>query len=111
MNPPIPFHKFKKYMNAVKRDYEYMDQISNVTRSDFLYENFGGPSHVLDILSDIFHDGENDNIGYFVFELDWGKNYEPGMVLDKDGIIVPLATLEDLYALLVEELKDVNDPA
>lgn len=110
MNPPIPFDKFKKYMDTVKKDYEYMDRISDVMRSDFLYENIGGPSYVLDLLSDIFHDGEHDNIGYFVFELDWGEKYKPGDIVRKDGTIIPLATLEDLYALLVEELKDVNDP-
>ena len=110
MNAPITFEKFKKYMNAVKKDYDYMDQVSDVLNSDFLYENLSGASYVLDILSDIFHDGEHDNIGYFVFELNWGKDYEPGDVVTKDGEIIPLGTLEDLYALLVAEQKDVKDP-
>lgn len=110
MNAPITLEKFKKYMNAVKKDYDYMDQASDILNSDFLYENLSGASYVLDILSDIFHDGENDYIGYFCFELDWGKNYEPGDVVTKDGEIIPLGTLEDLYALLVKNLKDVKDP-
>lgn len=109
MNAPMTFEKFKKYMNAVKKDYDYMDQVSDALNSDFLYENIHGASYVLDILSGVFHDGENDNIGYFCFELDWGKNYKPGVITEDDGTIVPLATLEDLYNLLVAELKDVNE--
>lgn len=110
MNAPITLEKFKKYMNAVKKDYDYMDQASDILNSDFLYENLSGASYVLDILSDIFHDGENDNIGYFCFELDWGKDYKPGVITEDDGTIVPLATLEDSYNLLVAELKDVKEP-
>lgn len=55
----------------------------------------------------MFNDIENDWIGYWMWELNFGKRYEDGMIQDDNGII-PLATSEDLYNLLKSNMSDEN---
>ena len=57
------------------------------------------------MLRDITHD-ENDWIGYYIYELDWGEKYEDGMITDEFGNIVPLRTYDDLINLLEENWGD-----
>jgi hypothetical protein len=46
--------------------------------------------------------GDKDSwIEYWIYELDFGKNYKEGCVMDK-GEFVPLETSEDLYNMLVK---------
>ena len=60
---------------------------------------------VIDLLEFIFND-ENQWISYWVWELSFGKDYEDGYVKDKDGSNIPLKTAEDLYDLLVRNMKE-----
>lgn len=101
---PMSFAYFKECMTDVVHDYEYYDKVCDVINSDFMYENLRCAGTVLDILAAIFED-ESDWISYYCFELDFGKRYEPGCV-KKDGKNVPLATLEDLYNLLLKNYQD-----
>ena len=48
----------------------------------------------------IFED-KNDWIGYYVYELDWGKNWKKGTITEK-GKDVKLKTTSDLYNILVK---------
>lgn len=69
--------------------------------------NFSLPNQidsVIDLLEYILHD-EDDWIGYWLFELDCGKRYKPGMITESDGTDIPLATIEDLWNLLTKENK------
>lgn len=53
------------------------------------------------LLADATND-VNDDIAYWLYELDCGKEYKPGMVTDENGIDIPLRTPEDLWNLLLE---------
>ena len=44
-----------------------------------------------------------DNIDYFIYELDYGRKYEPGMITDEDGRAIDLSTSEKLYDYLTGE--------
>jgi hypothetical protein len=55
---------------------------------------------VVDLLRDAFNDNENDWLGYFIYELNWGNEYRPGTITDKGGKI-KLKTLDNLYNLLI----------
>ena len=103
----MTFTDFEKYMNAVHKDYRWMDLVTDALNSDVLYENLNSQYFLLDLMTDIFEDKE-DWIGYYIFELNWGEEYEPGMVKDKDGNDVPLATLEDLYNILTKEKEETK---
>lgn len=104
MTPPMSLEKFKKYMGYIKSDFQYIENVSDAIKSDFLFENLHGSYVCLDIISDMFHDGERDNIGFFVFELDWGE--KSGVVTSEKDEPVYLNTIEDLYNLLVKKLKE-----
>ena len=60
---------------------------------------------VIDLLEFIFND-KNQWIKYWIFELDFGKNYEDGDAKDADGSNIPLKTVEDLYDFLVRNMKE-----
>ena len=43
-----------------------------------------------------------DWIGYFCYEIEFGRKWEPGCVTDKDGNDVALASIDDLWAVLTK---------
>lgn len=63
---------------------------------------------VIDLLEFIFND-KNQWISYWAFELEFGERYEDGDVQDKDGNNISLKTSEDLYDLLVENMKESKE--
>lgn len=48
------------------------------------------------------------NIEYFVYELDFGKKYYDGMITDSEGNYIKMATVEDLYNVLMKGMKGMN---
>lgn len=44
-------------------------------------------------------------ISYFCWDLEFGGKYEPGMIKESNGNEIKLQTPEDLYNLLINELK------
>lgn len=101
----MPFESFKSLLEAVRKDYAWIEQMSDMLHTDVLYERLFSPAAIMNFLCQQFHDEENDWIGYFAFELDWGEKYTPGKVKDQDGNEIPLATYEDLYVLLVNNMR------
>lgn len=65
----------------------------------------GHEAALVDALSTMFMDCENRWIEYWLYELDFGRSYVPGMVKDSDGNETPLATASDLYDLLVSDME------
>lgn len=43
---------------------------------------------------------EDDLIDYFIYELEFGKEYKPGMILDENDNEINLSSIEDLYNFL-----------
>lgn len=60
---------------------------------------------VVDLLEFIFND-KNQWISYWVSDLSFGKDYEDGDVKNENGEDIPLKTVEDLYDLLVKNMKE-----
>ena len=49
---------------------------------------------------------ENDTsneIDYFIYDLDFGNNWKPGKIIDKNGNDIKLQTIEDLYECLFKK--------
>lgn len=59
-------------------------------------------------LEKMFFDDKEDisNIEYFVYELDFGKKYQDGMIKDGEGNYIKMGTVADLYDVLMKEMKD-----
>lgn len=48
------------------------------------------------------------NISYFIYELDYGKEYKEGCISDNNGVI-DISTAEKLYDFLVSEYGNKSD--
>ena len=46
-----------------------------------------------------------ENIDYFIYELDYGRKYEPGMITDKNGADNDFSTAEKLYDYMTGEVR------
>lgn len=63
---------------------------------------------VITLLHTLFGEMDQDElISYFVWELDFGRAYEDGDVLDDDGNNIRLSNAEDLYDFLISSLEEV----
>ncbi len=58
-------------------------------------------STVVKLLKIIMND-QDDWIGYFIYELDYGRKYEAGMIRDEDGKDIDISSSEKLYDILGE---------
>lgn len=103
---PMTFEDFKRYMDIVLHDYEVQEKVYEASGHTIeLLEVFSSLSAVTGLLSYIFCDLEDDWIGYYCWELDMGKKWQPGTVTGKDGKDIPLGTVRDLYELLIDRYK------
>ena len=113
----MDYERFKKTIEEIKYMDKFQDKIS-VLCAEFNHENKMGEEltiwfptlvcTVINLLEYIFDDEETRWISYFIFDLEYGEKYEDGMVTEEDGSIVKLATIKDLYDMLMqkEKLKD-----
>lgn len=102
---------FCEVMRNYKTMFEFTDEMNDLFNKYKMDGEIYPPmctEIVIDLLEFIFND-ENQWIIYWVWELNFGADYEDGYVKDKDGSIVPLRTAEDLYNLLVRNMKDSKE--
>ncbi len=64
---------------------------------------------VLDLLAMMLDDKDGD-IEYFVYEMDYGRKYRPGMITDADDKEIDISTPQKLYRYLVntKEARDAS---
>ena len=60
----------------------------------------GHESVVVYLLEKMF---DTDMISYWIYELDYGKEYKDGYVQDGEGNIIDISTVEKLYDYLIKE--------
>ena len=100
---------FTEYIQALKDNWDFGNELMN------LFDKYGGDIGICEkpdcavqlvtLLSLVMNDYD-DWIGYYCYELDFGKNWSPGMITDSDGKDVPLGTVDDLWKLLNDNLKN-----
>lgn len=95
----MEFAEFKSYINKLKENSDRLDKIAEVLDCE-IFMDLTGPLFDMgvDLLESHFND-EDGWIGYWIFELNFGKDYKPGMVTF-DYEDVPLKTIEDLYKVV-----------
>lgn len=97
----MTYEQFKLYIDAIARDHALADQVSTASRGHIcLMELTSCMGQLINLLSFIFRDEITDWIGYFCFELRFGRDYTPGKITDESGQDIPLANPYDLYQLL-----------
>lgn len=105
---PVPcFEEFEKLILAMQENDRKHDQLNTALSEVCIDSILYFPTlkqEILDYLNYAFGD-KNDWIGYYICELDYGKEWEPGFVTDQDGSDIKLQTIEELYALLLDNLR------
>lgn len=96
----ISYEKFSNYLAKLQKDYEYMDKVTDILNTDMFYDNLGNSIDVaVDLLRTVMHD-TGDWIGYWIYELDFGRKYKSGDVIDVNGVPIPFGSARELYNYL-----------
>jgi len=106
----ISLEEFAQYIQHIKNEdilfdklYDAAQWYNNKTRGEFELMWFSElQSDVISLLEEIFND-DSEWIAYFCYDLSFGESYEEGAVTDVDGSPIKLATVEDLYNLLISK--------
>ena len=92
---------FIKSMTTIREYYELIFNIEKFLQTDLfesgLYEISTTYAAVLETLCN------NDMVSYFMWDLEWGKNWKPGCVTDEDGNDIKLQTINDLWKVIENE--------
>lgn len=57
--------------------------------------------YVIYLLQNAFNDNHTGWISYWIYELDFGRSWKPGLITDVNGKDIRLQTKEDLYRFLM----------
>lgn len=100
--------KFCDYISEIQRLNIIEDKLQQATADlDFFKFSFCDyESLTVSILEDIFNDTKNGWISYWIYELNYGKDYCEGCVISKEGSIIKLKTAENLYDLLMDNINE-----
>ena len=101
----VTYEWFESQMKQIMESLNWMDKLYDTdVFAEEVLDMFGRkieqPVHML---QHILHDEKSWWISYWLYDLDCGKRWEPGMVEDKDGKEIKLQTLEDLWKVLTEK--------
>ena len=108
----ISKEKFVEIINRLKNYNELQDKIDELFKDnienrekDFMNAGsicVGHESVVVKLLEKMF---DTDIISYWIYELNYGKEYTDGCVLDENMNEIDLSTAEKLYDYLVQALR------
>ena len=111
----LTFEEFNKHIQAIKAHEDFQDSLHKLTSSfnrkdesqvEILFPTLA--VNVAELLEKELGD-TNEWVSYWIWELDFGKQYEPGCVTDENGDEIKLETVKDLYRFLVKERAKAND--
>ena len=112
----ISKEKFVEIINRLKSYNELQNKINDLFRDnidnkemDFMNAGsicIGHESVVVYLLERMF---DTDMISYFIYELDYGKKYKAGCVLDENMNEIDLSTPEKLYDYLIKSLESEGE--
>jgi hypothetical protein len=106
--------EFVEIINKLKEVNDFVEETNNKAKklndaiiSDFFNASSLSISHetiVVKLLIEIFNLQDDDTLTWWLYEKDYGRNYEIGD-MTVDGISIDLTTPEKLYDYLVKEKK------
>lgn len=100
---------FYKTLMKVYEQQEAVKKLDKIFHDDLHNDFISGAAFVGDFqdyaiqLLDAHFGDDCDWVSYWVYELDCGKNYRDGSVIDKDGGIIKLKTIDDLWDFCEKE--------
>ena len=99
---------FCRYMKGIQDVYDYHDDLNDFFGSHRIDGYLFQPDCMdvaLSLLEFIFND-KDQWISYWIYELDFGRDYRDGSVTYASGEAIPMKTAEELYDFLINELKE-----
>ena len=112
----ISKEKFVEIINRLKSYDELQNKINdlfkeNIDNKEMDFMNAGSicighESVVVYLLERMF---DTDMINYFIYELEYGKKYTEGCVLDANMNEIDLSTAEKLYDYLVQDIESEEE--
>ena len=96
---------FVKTMNQIEELARQQDKLDDMLKE--IDPEFGGGyihNKSIFILEELLAQLTNDkyeNIAYYMWEIDFGKEYVDGMITDDQGNNIPLSNAEELYDLIM----------
>ena len=112
----ISKEKFVEIINRLKSYNELQNKINDLFRDnidnkemDFVNAGsicVGHESVVVYLLENMF---DTDMISYWIYELNYGEEYEEGCVLDENMQVVDISTAEKLYDYLVQAIESEGE--
>ena len=112
----ISKEKFVEIINRLRAYNDLQNKIDdlfkeNIDNKEMDFMNAGSicighESVVVYLLERMF---DTDMISYFIYELEYGKKYKAGCVLDEDVNEIDLSTAEKLYDYLVQALESEGE--
>ena len=128
----LTFKDFKSHIDKLKILFEkeetFNDAIQKISFDGYTFIYGEAITQITDLLATIMEDQETQWIEYWIYDLDFGKNWRPYTVSEggacKSGEIytkdkpyvpakgekdIPLKTVEDLYKLLTKKKGEKND--
>ena len=103
----ISYKLFKEAIEFIDKREQQYDRLNKIIRSiepdSYILGDTGYSILVQKLLVEATND-EYDYISYFMWDLDFGRKWQPGTITEADGTDIPLKTIDDLWHLL--ENKD-----
>ena len=103
----ITKEKFCKIINEIKRMHEYEDELYKLGRKYDNDSEIRFPTLEDTVVSLLEYatccptdEKYGSDISYFIYELDFGRDWEPGMIVDREGNDIDFSTAEKLYDYL-----------
>jgi len=107
---------FVSYINEIQNVYDFDKEVANVAikhKLEFFEINYSELGYLCAELLDKLMCGNSDitdDVSYFCFELNFGKDWKPGSVIDKDEngneVEVDFSTAEKLYDYLAARYNE-----
>ena len=103
----LSFEDFKRHIRDIQLMFELQDKIDDAeiafnkseSKEEFRFYFPTGADNIIELLS-ILMDDKYELIDYWIYELEFGARAKEADCKDKDGNIIPLDTIEDLWDLL-----------
>lgn len=104
----ISKEQFVKHVNAIKDKHDLDSRLNKFFSDNSIDGYIMFPDltpNLIEVLHTIFGEADKEEwIEYFMFELNFGKGWKPGMV-NVHGKDIPLSTPEELYDFLVSDMS------
>ena len=103
----LSFEDFKRHIRDILLMFELQDKIDDAeiafnkseSKEEFRFYFPTGADNIIELLS-ILMDDKYEWIDYWIYELDFGRRADDLVCEDDEGNIIPLHTVEDLWALI-----------